>query len=187
MRYTLITFLSCPMCLGELAATVASERSSKIPVRSRITSSRIPPEGASVAPLGPSRAPTAIRTLLERFTSNPAPVERDYEVEVEDGLLICQACARWFPVVACLPELLPDHLRDSESDRRKFENCTRGLPPVLVDALRAGPTGTESSVVDGGASYKRSEIGISAKVDDPNFFTPGYSSPFNPHNAEFSL
>jgi SAM-dependent methyltransferase len=44
-----------------------------------------------------------------------------------------------------------------------------------------------SSVVDGGVSYKRAEIGISAKVDDPNFFSPGYSSPFNPHSAEFTL
>jgi SAM-dependent methyltransferase/uncharacterized protein YbaR (Trm112 family) len=175
------------MCLGELAVSIATERHSKIPVRSRITSSRIPPEGAVVAPLGPSRASTAIRSLLERYASNPAPVERDYDVEVEHGLLICQSCARWFPVVACLPELLPDHLRDPENDRRSFQNCTKGLPADVVEMLSAGPTGTESSVVDGGASYKRSEIGIRAKVDDPNFFTPGYSSPFNPHSAEFTL
>ena len=175
------------MCLGELAVTVATERSSKISVRNRKPSARVPPEGATVAPLGPLRQPTAIRSLLERYASSPAPAERDYEVEVEHGLLICQSCARWFPVAGCLPELLPDHLRDPDNDRRSFQNCTRGLPPDVVDALRAGPTGTESSVVDGGVSYKRAEIGISAKVDDPNFFSPGYSSPFNPHSAEFTL
>ena len=24
-------------------------------------------------------------------------------------------------------------------------------------------------------------------MDDPNFFSPGYSSPFNPHDAQFTL
>jgi uncharacterized protein YbaR (Trm112 family)/SAM-dependent methyltransferase len=187
MRYTLITFLACPMCLGELAATVATERPSKIPVRNRKPSPRVAPSGGVVAPLGPVGEPTAIRSLLERYASSPAPAARDYDVEVEYGLLICQSCVRWFPVTACLPELLPDHLRDRERDRRSFEDCIKGLPGDLVDQLRAGPTGTESSVVDGGVSYKRAEIGISAKVDDPNFFSPGYSSPFNPHNAEFTL
>jgi SAM-dependent methyltransferase len=40
---------------------------------------------------------------------------------------------------------------------------------------------------DDGASYKRAEIGITSRVDDPHFFSPGYSSPFNPHDATFTL
>lgn len=175
------------MCQGELAITVATERLAPISVRNRKPSARVPPAGAVVAPLGPSRQSTAIRSLLARYASSPASPERDYEVEIEHGLLVCQSCARWFPVVACLPELLPDHLRDPDNDRRTFQNCTTGLPADVVDALRAGPTGTQPAVVDAGASYKRAEIDISRKVDDPNFFSPGYSSPFNPHNAEFSL
>jgi len=175
------------MCQGELAATVAAERPAKISVRNRKPSARVPVEGALVAPLGASRETTAIRSLLERYASSPASAERDYDVEIEDGLLICQSCARWFPIAGCLPELLPDHLRDPDGDRQRFQSCTRGLPRELVDVLIAGPTGSTSSAADAGMSYKRSEIGISAKVDDPNFFSPGYSSPFNPHSAEFTL
>jgi SAM-dependent methyltransferase/uncharacterized protein YbaR (Trm112 family) len=175
------------MCLGELAATVAAERPAKISVRNRKPSARVPVAGAIVAPLAPARETTAIRSLLERYASSPASAERDYDVEIEDGLLICQSCARWFPITGCLPELLPDHLRDPDVDRHRFQSCTRGLPRELAYVLSAGPTGSASSVADAGMSYKRSEIGIRAKVDDPNFFSPGYSSPFNPHSAEFTL
>lgn len=175
------------MCLGDLAVVVAAERTSVISVRNRVASTLIPTEGAIVGPLGPVRETTAIRTVLERHASSAASAERDYAVELEQGLLVCQSCARWFPVTSCLPELLPDHLRDAERDRRSFEEITRRAPSELVDALRAGPTGTESSVVDGGVAYKRAEIAISTKVDDPSFFSPGYSSPFNPHSAEFTL
>ena len=93
---------------------------------------------------------------------------------------------RWFPVTDLLPELLPDHLRDRDRDARFFEECARALPADLVNALRNIPLATEADA-DKGASYKRAEIAISAKVDDPHFFSPGYSSPFNPHNTEHTV
>lgn len=107
--------------------------------------------------------------------------------EVETGLLSCETCARWFPVSGFLPELLPDHLRDPERDKRFFQDWAHTLPADLVGALRTGPTATDSPPIDQGASYKRAEMAISANVDDPHFFSPGYSSPFNPHNTEHSL
>src|ERR1700736_6066761 len=148
MRYSLVSFLACPICHGNLATVVVGERPAVMSVRPRVTSGLVPPEGAIVAPLEPRTRANGVRAILDRYAASPASAARDAEVEVETGLLVCQACTRWFPVT--------------------------GLLPDLVDALRRGSTGAESSAADGGASHKRAEIGISMKVDDPHFFSPGY-------------
>ena len=135
MRHTLVTFLACPVCLGDLSLTAAQETSG----------------------------------------------------EVETGLLACRTCARWFPISKFLPELLPDHLRDRQRDERFLRDWAHTLPVDIVASLRTEPTAMDSSSIDQGASYKHAEMAISANVDDPDFFSPGYSSPFNRHNTEHSL
>jgi SAM-dependent methyltransferase/uncharacterized protein YbaR (Trm112 family) len=123
---------------------------------------------------------------LNRYAAAPASPERDSAVEIEEGLLACSACGRWFPITGFLPELLPDHLRDWARDTGCLETCATVLPADLTLALRDGAPGPVR-VDDGGAGHKRAEIRIKEKVDDANFFAPGYSSPFNPHNTEFTL
>lgn len=67
-----------------------------------------------------------------------------------------------------------------------FDEAASALPVNLREALAAYvPSGDAAS--DPGAHYKVSEISIKDKIDDPTFFGPGYSSPFNPWNPEFSL
>jgi SAM-dependent methyltransferase/uncharacterized protein YbaR (Trm112 family) len=188
MRYTLITFLACPVCLGDLAIVIVRERPAEMPTRARATSPRVAPEGAVVAPLGPEREMTELRRVLSRYAASPAPAERDCAVEVDQGMLVCQGCARWFPVTGLLPELLPDHLRDRDRDARFFEECARALPSDLADVIRNARPRAEMAVeADRGTLYKQAEIGIRSKVDDPHFFSPGYSSPFNPHGTDFTL
>jgi len=187
MRYTLITFLACPVCVGDLALIVTRERPAQIHVRSRKESHLVAPAGAIVAPLAPCNRPSSVRGVLERYAARPALPARDYEVEVETGLLVCQECARWFPIVGLLPELLPDHLRDHERDGRFLDEHAGALPVELVNAIRAAPNGVMPPSPDAGATYKHAEITINSRVDDPRFFSPGYSSPFNPHNTEFTL
>ena len=107
-------------------------------------------------------------------------------MEVESGLLVCGECGRWFPIDGGIPELLPDHLRDAARERRssrarlagRRRSCARPSP-------RLRPSGDASP--DPGAHYKKAEIGIKDKIDDPVFFGPGYSSPFNPWNPEFTV
>jgi uncharacterized protein YbaR (Trm112 family)/SAM-dependent methyltransferase len=186
MRYSLVGLLACPVCHGNLATIVVKERPAAASVRSRAESRYVAPEGALVAPLGPLAQTSAARMILDRYAARAAPAARDYEVEVETGILLCEGCARWFPITGCLPELLPDHLRDAQRDADLLEDFTRGLPDDLAGALRRAPASSDSAA-DRGVSFKRAEIAISTKVDDPHFFSPGYSSPFNPHNTEFTL
>ena len=150
------------------------------------------PDGTRVSP-GPGVGPlpvwqgvTALTSLLATLAATPAAPERGREVDVATGLLVCGACGRWYPIDGSIPELLPDHLRDAVRERVIFDTVLNGAPPALTSALaRFTPSGDASS--DPGAHYKRAEIGIKSKIDDPVFFGPGYSSPFNPWNSAFTI
>ena len=106
--------------------------------------------------------------------------------EMAEGLLLCSGCSRWYPITGQLPELLPDHLRDAARDLELFRQAASGLDPSLRAAHETFTPGSSSSK-DEGAHHKAAEIGIRKRVDDKEFFGPGYSAPFNPHNTKFSL
>jgi len=188
VRYSLVGYLACPVCLGELVTVIASERPAPVPARPfRYPCSTVAPAGAAVAPHQPAPAVTALGAALSRHAAAPAPPDRDNAVEVETGLLVCRHCDRWFPVRGLLPELLPDHLRDRARDAEVLDTCTRALPDDLAAALKSAQPRRGAAGDDSGVGYKRAEIGIESKVDDPSFFAPGYTSPFNMHNPEFTL
>lgn len=106
--------------------------------------------------------------------------------EIDEGLLLCPGCSRWYPVTRQLPELLPDHLRDAERDTELFRRSAPGMTPALR-AFHERFTPGHASLEDGGAHHKIAEIGIKKRVGDKDFFGPGYGAPFNPHDTRFSL
>ena len=60
--------------------------------------------------------------------------------------------------------------------------------PADVRARLRNPGPAPTAAEDAGAHYKRAEIGIAAKVEEPEqFFAPGRFSPFNPDNTDFTL
>lgn len=124
--------------------------------------------------------------MLERLAGTPADGARGDEIEVESGLLIC-SCGRWFPIERSIPELLPDHLRDTTRDAGGLEAITPALPEALASALRRSPRRAVAEGRDVGTAHKRAEIGIAHKVADEMFFAPGYSSPFADWDPSFSI
>lgn len=58
--------------------------------------------------------------LLEKYPEGLDALYRYLNlVEVEEGLLRCPKCGRWYPIgsaVESIPELMPDNLRESERD-----------------------------------------------------------------------
>lgn len=150
------------------------------------------PDGARIS-AGPGvgavpawRQRTALTDVLDALATPPAEPERGRAFEVAAGLLVCGECRRWFPIEGMIPELLPDHLRDAEREQQLFQSCSTVVPEELHRMLATfRPSGDAAS--DPGAHYKKSEISIKSKIDDPVFFGPGYSSPFNPWNTQFTI
>ena len=138
--------------------------------------------------LGPAEevATTEASDVLRRFAGPAGDAERNFAVEVGEGLLLCGGCGRWYPITGQLPEVLPDHLRDPDRDRDLFQRNAEEMPAELRAIFeRFIPSSAADD--DSGAHHKRAEIGIKAKIEDPTFFGPGYSSPFNVWNTPFTL
>jgi uncharacterized protein YbaR (Trm112 family) len=38
------------------------------------------------------------------------------EEEIEQGILICDSCDRWYPIIESIPHMLPDDLRHENED-----------------------------------------------------------------------
>ena len=38
------------------------------------------------------------------------------EIEIKSGLLFCEECKRWYPIIETIPQMLPDDYRDEKTD-----------------------------------------------------------------------
>lgn len=36
--------------------------------------------------------------------------------EIDEGILICNNCSRWYPIIESIPHMLPDELREEKED-----------------------------------------------------------------------
>lgn len=187
MRYSLLSYVRCPECGDALGCFVAREVPTAASFFVAAAAPRAPAAGHAFAPSPSFRANTAIAGRLTAL-AGPADPGRNRAAAVESGVLICGGCARWFPILESLPELLPDHLRDAARDAVLLDSLAAGLPADVRGLLRAPRPDEATRDEDAGAHYKRAEIDIRSRLDDPvGFFGPGYSAPFNPGNTEFTL
>ncbi|MHA1669668.1 MAG: Trm112 family protein [Promethearchaeota archaeon] len=44
------------------------------------------------------------------------------DTEIDSGLLFCEECLRWFPIIESIPQMLPDEYRDKENDLQFLKN-----------------------------------------------------------------
>ena len=181
MRYALLSYLRCPECGDALACVVTREVATPISLFVAAEAERAPAAGSTFAASPRFTAQTPFAARLASLGAPAAPA-RNREAAVAAGLLVCGGCARYFPIVDSLPELLPDHLRSPSRDAALLDQVA-ALPADVRGALRA-PAAADR---DAGAHYKRAEMEIVSKLDDPAaFFGPGFSAPFNPGNNEFT-
>jgi uncharacterized protein YbaR (Trm112 family) len=76
--------------------------------------------------------------LLKRF---PEGVDILYRylnlLEVEEGILHCPECGRWYPIgssVETIPELLPDDLREKEKDLEWMKKWEEKIPENIIQS-----------------------------------------------------
>ncbi len=76
--------------------------------------------------------------LLEKYPEGIDVLYRYLNlIEVEEGLLRCPVCSRWYPIgssVETIPELMPDDLRDMEKDLKWLKKWTEKIP----DSVKSG-------------------------------------------------
>ncbi|MHA1804843.1 MAG: Trm112 family protein [Promethearchaeota archaeon] len=44
------------------------------------------------------------------------------EMEIETGILFCEKCKRWYPIVETIPQMLPDQYREKNKDLEFLKN-----------------------------------------------------------------
>jgi SAM-dependent methyltransferase/uncharacterized protein YbaR (Trm112 family) len=180
MRYSLLNFIQCPVSKTDFACVVTKEREIVLGHVHLTDSDRIHPAGAMFGPAPRFQRQTPLTDFFHRNASKPAPVARNYQVAVEEGLLVSAESRRWYPIRNFVPEILPDHLRDFTRDFEFLRTLQGSLPAELFSALNDPRIFTAQSGTDSGIGYKTSEMQIAKKIENPHFFGPGYIAPYNP-------
>src|SRR4051794_26771503 len=110
MRYALLDVLACQACHSDLACFTSRERPSEIPAGPFDGGTRVAP-GPGLGPLPAIARATELTTRLHALAQPSADPPRNFTVEIDEGVLLCPRCSRWYPILQRIPEVLPDHLR----------------------------------------------------------------------------
>jgi len=138
MKYRLLDVLACPICKNfPLKLIVFKEESNKLERKVEKVECEL------------------YCGLKESYISKINLTVEDCEAclkkSIVDGLLICEKCKRWYPIVEEIPQMLPDELRNEKEDLSflmKYESLVpkevkeEGVPFNLSKAKRNGRIST---------------------------------------------
>ena len=52
--------------------------------------------------------------------------------EIAEGLLVCNSCSRWYPIIEEIPFMLPDELRDGSDDLPFLRKWKQRFPEDIL-------------------------------------------------------
>jgi uncharacterized protein YbaR (Trm112 family) len=85
---------------------------------------------------GPDASTTA---KMDNRHSNQNETLQQAEI-VEEGLLLCKTCQRFYPIVEEIPIILPDELRDKKKDIEFLNKWRERIPVDLITRLKPWST-----------------------------------------------
>jgi uncharacterized protein YbaR (Trm112 family) len=119
MKYRLMDLLACPICKSfPLILYVFLE--------------------VKIGREKPPRIPTCelYCGLAKKFLKETKPdiinCEECLTREIAEGLLFCQECNRWYPIIEEIPHMLPDELRDEKEDLKFLEKYKETIPQEII-------------------------------------------------------
>jgi len=121
MKYRLVDLLACPIC-------------KHFPLRLHVFETR---RIEILKDLKPRRCELYCGyrgSPIEELGEEP-PCDECWGVEIVNGILFCEECGRWYPIIDEIPRMLPDDLRDRNEDV-KFLAAWRARIPERI--LREG-------------------------------------------------
>ena len=54
--------------------------------------------------------------------------------EIEEGIIHCEKCARWYPIIETIPQMLPDDLREEDAEIAFLKKWKAKIPKKIVEA-----------------------------------------------------
>ena len=52
--------------------------------------------------------------------------------EIIEGLIVCQTCKRWYPIIDEIPFMLPDELRDKKDELQFMDKWKAAFPEIIL-------------------------------------------------------
>ena len=52
--------------------------------------------------------------------------------EIDEGILVCSNCCRWYPIIESIPHMLPDELRDEKEDLSFLKKWKERVPESVL-------------------------------------------------------
>lgn len=118
MKYSLINIIACPMCRNfPLKLTVFNEK----------TYQRVPMVEKPFCDLYCGFKVGYVKDFKE------TPCDECLKNEVVDGILICEKCLRWYPIIDEIPRMLPDDLRKSADDVEFLRKFSHKIPKEVLE------------------------------------------------------
>lgn len=53
--------------------------------------------------------------------------------EINEGILVCDSCKRWYPIIDDIPHMLPDDLRKPDEDLKFLERWKEKIPAEIAE------------------------------------------------------
>ena len=59
-----------------------------------------------------------------------------FYAEIEEGIMICKKCNRWFPIIQTIPQMLPDGLRKEKPEKEFLQKWKDNIEEeILLKAI----------------------------------------------------
>ncbi|ARM75964.1 Trm112 family protein [Acidianus manzaensis] len=118
MKYRLMDLLACPICKHfPLELTVISSKKME-----RTTDEKKPL----------CELYCAYKQGNVKDIQNP-PCDECITYEIEEGVLYCPSCGRWYPIIDEIPRMLPDNLRNKDEDINFLKKNKDKLSSKIVE------------------------------------------------------
>jgi uncharacterized protein len=69
---------------------------------------------------------------LELFELHVRPQESDKDTDISEGILFCGKCFRFFLIVDEIPIMLPDELRERQSEMEFLQKWRNQIPDKVI-------------------------------------------------------
>lgn len=57
-----------------------------------------------------------------------------FRTEIEEGIMICEQCKRWYPIQETIPQMLPDDLRDEKQEKSLLNKWKTKMPKQVLES-----------------------------------------------------